>query len=78
MILSYGDYSMPSFIYKQETCTITDVKSTIDFNSSAISYTITAISDALSLKAGTHNFPRRVAKPSDIIKEILYKKSYGV
>ena len=78
MILSYGDYSMPSFIYKQETCTITDVKSSIDFNSSAISYTITAISDALSLKAGTHNFPRRVAKPSDIIKEILYKKSYGV
>lgn len=78
MILSYGDYSMPSFIYKQETCTITDVKSTIDFNSSAISYTITAISDALSLKAGTHNFPRRVAKPSDVIKEILYKKSYGV
>ena len=78
MILSYGDYSMPSFIYKQETCTITDVKSSIDFNSSAISYTITAISDALSLKAGTHNFPRRLAKPSDVIKEILYKKSYGV
>lgn len=78
MILSYGDYSMPSFIYKQETCTITDVKSSIDFNSSAISYTITAISDALSLKAGTHNFPRRKAKPSDVIKEILYKKSYGV
>ena len=78
MILSYGDYSMPSFIYKQEACTITDVKSSIDFNSSAISYTITAISDALSLKAGTHNFPKRVAKPSDVIKEILYDKGYGV
>ena len=78
MILSYGDYSMPSFIYKQEVCTITDIKSNIDFNSSSISYTITAISDALSLKAGTYNFPRKVAKPSDIIKQILYTKNYGV
>lgn len=78
MILSYGDYSSPSFLYKQEGCTITDIKSSIEFDSSAISYTITAISDALSLKAGTFNFPRRVAKPSDIIKNLLYTKSYGI
>ena len=78
MILSYGDYSSPSFLYKEEGCTITDVKSSIDFGSSAITYTITAISDALSLTDGTYNFPRRKAKPSDVLKEILYTKSYGV
>lgn len=78
MIISYGDYSNPSFMYKEEGCTITDVKSNIDFKSSAITYTITAISDALSLTAGTYNFPARTAKPSDVIKEILYNKTYGV
>ena len=78
MILSYGDYSSPSFLYKQEACTITDVTSSIDFGSSCITYTITAISDALSLTAGLFNFPARRAKPSDVIKELLYTKTYGI
>lgn len=78
MILSYGDYSLPSFIYKEESCTITDIKSNIDFNSSSISYTITAISDALSLRAGTYSFPAVKAKPSDVIKSLLANKTYGI
>lgn len=78
MILSYGDYSMPSFSYKEEGCTITDVKSSIDFVGSCITYTITAISDALSLQAGTYNFPRRKTKPSLLIKELLYNNNYGM
>ena len=78
MILSYGDYSSPSFLYKEEGCTITDIKSNLDFENSAITYTITAISDALSLTAGTYNFPAVKAKPSDKIRQILYSKNYGV
>lgn len=80
MILSYGDYSSPSFIYKEEKCTITNVRSSVDINNSAIQYTVTAISDALALNAGIHDFPRYVkAKPSDIIKnELLAKKIYGL
>lgn len=78
MILSYGDYSTPSFAYKEEGCTITDIKSQIDFANSSITYTITAISDALSLQAGTYNFPRRTTKPSIIIKELLYSNKYGL
>ena len=78
MIISYGDYSIPSFTYKEEGCTITNVKSNIDFTNSCITYTITAISDALSLQAGTYNFPKRNAKPSNVIKEILYNNSYGM
>ena len=78
MVLSYGDYAMPSFTYKEEGCTITDIKSSINIEGSSISYTITAISDALSLTAGVYSFPRRTAKPSNIIKEILYNNRYGL
>lgn len=78
MIISYGDYSTPSFNYKEEGCTITDVKSSIDIANSCINYTVTAISDALSLQAGTYNFPRRVTKPSLVIKELLYNLQYGL
>lgn len=78
LIISYGDYSMSSFAYREEGATITDVKSNIDFANSSITYTITAISDALSLTAGTYNFPRRNAKPSEVIKEILYHNQYSM
>lgn len=78
MTISYGDYSTPSFTYKEEGCTITDVKSNLDVANSCITYTITAISDALSLQAGTYNFPRRVTKPSIVIQEILYNNKYGM
>lgn len=77
MIISYGDYSTPSFAYREEGCTITDIKSRIDFTNSCIEYTITAISDALSLNAGTYSFPKRTAKPSAVIKELLYNDSYN-
>lgn len=33
MVLSYGDYSSPSFLYKQEVCTITNIKSNVNFKS---------------------------------------------
>lgn len=78
MTISYGDYSTPSFAYKEEGCTITDVKSNLDVANSCITYTITAISDALSLQAGTYNFPRRITKPSIVIQEILYNNKYGM
>lgn len=78
LIISYGDYSTPSFAYREEGATITDVKSNIDFVNSCITYTITAISDALSLTAGTYNFPKRIAKPSVVIEELLYNNQYGM
>lgn len=78
IILSYGDLSMPSFIYKKEEAVITSIKSNLDVNSSSITYTINCTSKALSLAAGTYSFPKRVAKPSDVIKEILYNNKYGL
>ncbi|WP_300924711.1 hypothetical protein [uncultured Clostridium sp.] len=78
MILTYGDCSMPSFIYKEEETLITDIKSSFNLSSSSITYTISAVSQAVSLCAGTFNFDARKCKPSDRIKEILYNNKYGL
>lgn len=78
IVISYGDYSTPSFTYREEGATITNITSNINFESSCITYNITAISDALSLSAGTYNFPKRNARPSSVIKEILYDNQYGI
>lgn len=78
IIISYGDSSSPLHMYKEEGATITDVRQNIDFNSSSITYTITAISDALTLKAGTFSFGAKTMKPSDKIKELLANNAYGM
>ena len=44
-----------------------------------ITYTITAVSTAINLTAGTYSFPKYSnKKPSDIIKQILFNKRYGL
>lgn len=76
--LSYGDLSIPSYVYKEEQALITDIRSNIDTNSSCITYTISCISKALNMNAGNYNFPKVHAKPSDIIKKYLYDARYGL
>jgi hypothetical protein len=78
MTLTYGDWNSPSSIYKNETALITSIKSSVSFDSSKIEYTIEGISNSMSLNAATYDFPARDAKPSDIIKELLYNNSYGL
>lgn len=76
--ISYGDWMSPSFIYKEEEAIITNVTSSVDFSSSRIDYVITCTSNALSLYGGSYNFPARKAKPSDVIKEVLFSNTYGM
>ncbi len=76
--ISYGDLSSPMFIYKEEEAIITDIKSSFNIESSTINYTLSCTSTALSLSAGTFSFSKRKAKPSDVIKEILYDTRYGL
>ena len=76
--LTYGDWSTPSFIYKEETALITKVTTNVDFGGSRIDYTLNCVSDSLSLMSTKYDFPRRFAKPSDIIKELLYNHKYGL
>lgn len=75
--LSYGDLSTPSYIYKEEEALITQIRSSIDMQGSSITYTLNCVSKSMTLTAGTFNFKKVVAKPSDIIKKILYDKTYG-
>ena len=76
--LSYGDLSLPTFIYKEEEAIVSKVRTQVNMASSTISYTLTCTSKALSTAAGTYTFPKRQAKPSDVIKELLYDNNYGL
>lgn len=76
--LSYGDLSLPTYIYKEEEAIITNIKTNISIETSTLTYVITATSSCYQLAAGTFSFRKKVAKPSDIIKEILFNTKYGV
>lgn len=78
LTISYGDWESPSFIYREEEALITKVQSSVDFSGSRITYTISCVSDAYALQSSYFDFPAREAKPSDVIREILYKRNYGV
>lgn len=76
--ISYGDYSSPSFIFREEEAIITKLTSNIDFSSSRITYTLFCTSNALQLAARSYNFPGVVCKPSDKIIEVLFSEKYGL
>lgn len=76
MFISYGDLSLPTYIYKREEALITDIKSNPSFSGSKISYTIYATSKSLLGNAAKYNFQGTKAKASDIIKNILYNEKY--
>lgn len=76
--VSYGDWNVPTFIYKEEEAIITKVSSNVDVNNSKINYTITCVSTALALQAGNFSFGARNAKPSDVLIELLTNEAYGL
>lgn len=75
--LSYGDLSAPSYIYKEEEALITSIRSNVDMRNSTITYTLQCTSSSQLLLANSYNFPKTTAKPSDIIKKLLYSDRYG-
>lgn len=79
MILSYGDMSLPSFIYKDEQAIITNIQQNVNVQSSVITYTISAVSSAFLSNMGAYDFGEySSAKPSKLIEELLYNKYYGL
>lgn len=78
VILRYGDWNAPEYIYKEERCIITNLTSNLDMSSSRISYTMECTSNSFSLNSVTYNFAERDAKGSDVIKELLNNSSYGL
>ena len=78
MTLGYGDASVPQFLYREEKALITRVRKKATVSSSVKQYTINAVSVGALNTAGAFKFRKRVAKPSDVIKEILYEPKYGL
>lgn len=76
--LTYGDWSIPSYVYRDEEALINKITSNVDFSNSKITYTLSCTSTSLSLKAGTHDFKARKAKPSQVIREMVKNRIWGV
>ena len=76
--LTYGDASIPGYLYKEEEAIISDIRTNFDFNSSSITYTLSCVSKSLNALSGKFSFSRQVAKPSDVIKNLLYDNQYGL
>lgn len=73
---TYGDASMPTYVYKKEEALITDIRSTFDLASGSISYTVSAVSSAKLGFSGIYSFPTYHDKPSRIIRDVLLSNSY--
>lgn len=78
LTITYGDASYPDLMYTEESAIITKVQTNVKFGGSQISYTIHATSDAIQLQANTYTFPKRNAKPSELIFDMLYNGKYGL
>lgn len=78
IILTYGDMSCPAHIFKKEEAIATKITSSVDFARSKMTYTLNCTSTKLQLLANSFSFPPQVAKPSDVIFDIIFNKRYGV
>lgn len=72
---SYGDMSVPSFVFKEEEGIILDVKKRINIPTSVIQYTVKAVSvGTLSTITGSYSFKETYDQPSNIIKKLLWEE----
>lgn len=79
IVFSYGDMSMPTYIYKNEEAIITKVKQSFNLKGGGeITYTISAVSSAALAAGGSWTFQGVKARPSEIIKRILKDPRYGL
>lgn len=79
IVFSYGDMSMPAYVYRNEEAIITKVKQNFNIKSGGeITYTINAVSSAALSSGGSWTFQGRKAKPSEIIKQLLRDSRYGL
>lgn len=81
IVFSYGDISIPNYIYKDEQAIITDIKSNFNLKSGTISYTVQAVSSAKLGQSGCYTFAfdkNKLYKPSEQIWKILQNPIYGL
>ena len=75
--IKYGDWCSPEYIYREERCIITNLKSQLNMSTGSISYTLSCTSDAIGLSSTPQNFAYKEAKPSDEIIRMLKANKYG-
>lgn len=79
IVFSYGDATMPTYVYKDEEAIITGITQQFNLEGSSISYTVKAVSSAIVGKTGAYNFMYSGKyRPSDLIKQIFLNKTYGL
>ena len=79
IVFSYGDSSMPSYVYKDEEAIITKISQSFNLDQSTISYSVSATSCSVVGKTGAYNFMfTGDYKPSDLIKRVFLNKKYGL
>lgn len=81
IVFSYGDMSMPTYIYKNEEAIITDISSNFNLSAGTISYVVQAVSSAKLGYSGCYTFnfdPNKEYKPSEQIRRILNDPQYGL
>lgn len=74
--ITYGDFSSPEYIYRDEQAIITNIQTGFDIKSSKLSYIISATSTSTVTLSGNYIFKTKIAKPSDVIKELIQNKKY--
>lgn len=75
---SYGDMMNPVHAFREEECLIANIKRSIDEQNARIDYTITAVSTTALKIGATFTFNGRNARPSSVIREIVYDSRYGL
>lgn len=78
IIFSYGDATMPTYVYKDEEALITKISQTFNIAGATINYTIEATSIATLASSGAYTFLGGRLKPSDRIKEVFKNTTYGM
>ena len=83
IVFSYGDSSMPSYIYKDEEAIITDVQTSFNFGAGGteaiLNYTVSAVSASALGLSGCFTFINSgKKKPSEEIKKIFFNPTYGL
>lgn len=71
IVFSYGDLSVPNFIYKEEEAIITGVKANVSVTTSVLDYVVSAVSSVTLSSSIRRDFSAVYCKPSDRIKWLL-------
>lgn len=75
---SYGDATIPDYMYRNEEALITKVRSRVDMSGNKKIYTVEAVSTCFKANAVKKSFPAITDKPSNVIRSLLRDRTTGL